>query len=52
MGKDDTKGRDAIPTILSDALAVSFDTHIGHDYLNDYEERYESLPQEGRQDRI
>jgi len=41
-GKDDTKGRDAIPTILSDALAVSFDTHIGHDYLNDYEERYES----------
>ena len=40
-GKDDTKGRDAIPTILSDALAVSFDTHIGHDYLNDYEERYE-----------
>ena len=40
-GKDDTKGRDAIPTILSDALAVSFDTHIGHDYLLDYEERYE-----------
>ena len=31
-GKDDTKGRDAIPTILSDALAVSFDNHIGHDY--------------------
>ena len=29
-------------TILSDALAVSFDTHIGHDYLLDYEERYES----------
>ena len=41
-GKDDTKGRDAIPTILSDALSVSFDNHIGHDYLNDYEERYES----------
>ena len=41
-GKDDTKGRDAIPTILSDALAVSFDNHIGHDYLTDYEERYES----------
>ena len=32
-GKDDTKGRDAIPTILSDALAVSFDSHVGHDYL-------------------
>ena len=41
-GKDDAKGRDAIPSILSDALAVSFDNHIGHDYLQDYEERYES----------
>ena len=41
-GKDETQNRDAIPTILSDALSVSFDTHIGHDYLNDYEERYES----------
>ena len=39
---DESKGRDAIPSILSDALAVSFDTHIGHDYLIDYEERYES----------
>jgi len=39
---DESKGRDAIPSILSDALAVSFDTHIGHDYLTDYEERYES----------
>jgi len=41
-GKDDAKGRDAIPSILSDALAVSFDNHVGHDYLIDYEERYES----------
>ena len=41
-GKDKEKDRDAIPGILSDALAVSFDTHVGHDYLNDYEERYES----------
>ena len=41
-GKDDKKGRDAIPSILSDALAVSFDNHIGHDYLEDYEARYES----------
>ena len=41
-GKDDTKGRDAIPTILSDALAVSFDSNVGHDYLTDYEARYES----------
>ena len=41
-GQDDTKGRDSIPSILSDALSVSFDNHIGHDYLNDYEERYET----------
>ena len=49
-GKDDTKGRDAIPTILSDALAVSFDNHIGHDYLQDYEERFESYHR--KEDRI
>jgi replicative DNA helicase len=41
-GKDGKKNRDSIPSILSDALAVSFDTHIGHDYLLDYESRYES----------
>ena len=41
-GKDKKKDRDAIPSILSDALAVSFDTHIGHDYLQDYEARYET----------
>ena len=34
------KTRDAIPSILSDALAVSFDNNVGHDYLQDYEERY------------
>ena len=41
-GKDEKKNRDSIPTILSDALSVSFDTHVGHDYLLDYEKRYES----------
>jgi replicative DNA helicase len=41
-GNDEKKNRDAIPSILSNALAVSFDNHIGHDYLQDYEERYES----------
>lgn len=34
--------KDAIPTILSDALAVSFDTNIGHDYFNDASSRYDS----------
>jgi len=41
-GNDEKKNRDSIPTILSDALGVSFDTNVGHDYLIDYEERYES----------
>ena len=41
-GSDEKKSPDAIPTILSDALGVSFDNHIGHDYIDDYEERYES----------
>jgi replicative DNA helicase len=41
-GKDEKKSRDSIPSILSDALAVSFDNHVGHDYLEDYEQRYES----------
>ena len=49
-GNDEKKGRDAIPSILSDALSVSFDTHIGHDYLLDYEERYESYHR--KQDKI
>ena len=40
-GNNEKKNRDAIPSILSDALAVSFDNNIGHDYLANYEERYE-----------
>ena len=40
-GKDEKKNRDAIPSILSDALAVSFDDHIGHDYFGDAQSRYE-----------
>lgn len=31
----------AIPNILSDALAVSFDTNIGHDFLDDFGSRYD-----------
>jgi archaellum biogenesis ATPase FlaH len=36
--KDKDKG--SIPKLLSDALAVSFDSHVGHDYLEDSEERF------------
>ena len=49
-GADKEKNRDAIPSILSDALAVSFDNHIGHNYLEDYKERYESYHK--KEDRI
>jgi archaellum biogenesis ATPase FlaH len=38
---DGDKTRDSIPGLLSEALGVSFDSHVGHDYLNDYEERYD-----------
>ena len=33
--------RDAIPSILQEALAVSFDEHIGHDYIEQSKDRYE-----------
>jgi hypothetical protein len=41
-GSDSKFTKEAIPSILSDALAVSFDSHIGHDYLEDSDSRYES----------
>ena len=47
---DEKKNRDAIPGILSDALAVSFDNHIGHDYILDSEGRFEYYRK--REDRI
>ena len=40
-GRDKEKGTDSIPSLLSEALAVSFDPHVGHDYLEDYNERYD-----------
>jgi len=33
--------KDAIPSILQEALAVSFDEHIGHDYVDNVQERYD-----------
>lgn len=39
--KKEPAAKGAIPQILSDALAVSFDSHIGHDFLDDSESRYE-----------
>ena len=40
-GKDKLRGPVAIPNILTEALAVGFDSRIGHDYLFDYDERYD-----------
>ena len=46
-GKDKERTPEAIPSILSEALAVSFDTNIGHDYVEDLfnnrKARYENL---------
>jgi len=39
--KESNFTKSAIPTILSDALSVSFDVHIGHDYLDNSMERFE-----------
>ena len=39
-GKSKNKAKNAIPAILSEALSVAFDNHIGHDFLDDYEDRY------------
>jgi len=40
-GKDKARTKGSIPEILSSALAVSFDSHIGHDFLEDYEQRFD-----------
>ena len=34
------KDKGAIPTLLTEALSVSFDSHIGHDYIEDADDRY------------
>lgn len=42
--KIDTKeklDKGAIPSILADALSVSFDNHVGHDFIDDAEDRYD-----------
>ena len=41
-GNDQEKEMGAIPSILQDAIAVSFDNRIGHNYLEDFSERFDS----------
>jgi len=40
-GKDKDRGVDALPSILTDALAVGFDNRVGHDYLLDADSRFD-----------
>jgi len=40
-GKDKEHTQEAIPSILSEALAVGFDQNIGHDYIENADERFE-----------
>ena len=40
-GKHQTLSKNALPDILTKALGVSFDTNVGHDYLEAFQERYD-----------
>jgi replicative DNA helicase len=40
-GNDKVHQKDAIPSILSDALGVCFDNHVGHDYIEDSDARFD-----------
>ena len=40
-GKDKDRNRDSIPSILTDALSVSFDNAVGHDYILDADSRFD-----------
>ena len=40
-GQDSKRDKGAIPQILSEALGVSFDQHVGHDYVSDAQARYD-----------
>lgn len=40
-GNDKALTPDSIPSLLQEALAVSFDSHIGHNYFEDYKDRFE-----------
>lgn len=40
-GTEKTLDKGSIPKILQDALAVTFDTSVGHDYFEDVEARYD-----------
>jgi replicative DNA helicase len=39
--KNGKKSKGEIPQLLADALGVSFDSNVGHDYMQDFDERYD-----------
>jgi replicative DNA helicase len=41
QGKDKKLSPEALPEILTEALAVGFDNHVGHDYIEDGESRFD-----------
>lgn len=45
-GEDETRTRHAIPEILKEALGISFSTHVGHDYIEDAEDRFKFYGEE------
>lgn len=49
-GKDKKLDKGSIPKLLEDALGVSFSVDLGHDYLEDFKERYKYL--HAKEDRI
>lgn len=49
-GEDEKNTKGAIPELLQEALAVSFDNSVGHEYLDDVESRYDFLHRQ--EDRI
>ena len=42
-GRDSKRKPDALPSLLTDALAVSFDNRVGHDYIEDASSRFDYL---------
>jgi len=42
LDNDNKRSKGEIPQLLSDALGVTFDNNIGHDYINDSDSRYDS----------
>jgi replicative DNA helicase len=49
-GKHESLTKGALPDLLSKALGVAFDTNVGHDYVDNYEERFDFYHKE--EDRI